>query len=58
MAATIKKDHGIQTTITKGSNGIFDVFVDGTMVFSKYKVSRFPNPGEVEEKIAELVSGK
>jgi len=30
-----------------GGRGIFDVTVDGTQVFSKYEVGRFPAPGEV-----------
>lgn len=31
-----------------GENGIFDVTVDGEIVFSKHKVGRFPEPGEVK----------
>ena len=31
----------------KGSSGQFDVTLDGTLIFSKKAVGRFPNPGEV-----------
>jgi len=34
--------------LIKGGGGVFDVKVDGNMVFSKHRVGRFPNPGEVE----------
>lgn len=30
-----------------GNNGIFDVKVDGQLVYSKYRTGRFPDPGEV-----------
>ena len=35
----------------KGSGGIFDVVVDGTKVFSKHETGRFPEPGEVVERV-------
>ena len=35
--------------LIEGSKGIFDLVVDGKMIFSKYKVGRFPNPGEIKE---------
>ncbi|MBV8396543.1 MAG: Rdx family protein [Actinobacteria bacterium] len=31
-----------------GQKSQFDVLVDGELVFSKYEVGRFPEPGEVE----------
>jgi selT/selW/selH-like putative selenoprotein len=33
--------------LVRGSGGIFDVRADGRMVFSKFEVGRFPEPGEV-----------
>ena len=33
--------------MTKGSGGVFDVLVDGTLVYSKRDTGRFPEPGEV-----------
>ena len=39
------------TSLIKGSNGVFEVVVDGELVFSKRSVGRFPNDGEVAEAI-------
>lgn len=33
--------------MVKGSGGIFEVKVDGKLVYSKEKTGRFPEPGEV-----------
>lgn len=37
----------MEAKLVPGRNGIFDVIVDGELVFSKFKVGRFPEPGEV-----------
>ncbi len=37
--------------LVPGRNGIFDVMVDGEMVFSKHEAGRFPNHGEVSSKL-------
>ncbi len=36
--------------LVTGSKGIFDVVVDGDVLFSKYKESRHAKPGEVLER--------
>lgn len=33
---------------------MFDVYVDGHLVFSKYQTERFPEPGEVVRRIREM----
>lgn len=33
--------------LIKGSGGVFDVKVDGRLMFSKHELGRFPEPGEV-----------
>jgi len=33
--------------LVKGSNGVFDVEIDGKLVYSKRSTRRFPNPGEL-----------
>ena len=40
----------------EGSGGVFDVHVDGTQVWSKKDVGRFPEHPEVLDKIAALTS--
>lgn len=39
----------------EGGRGVFDVVVEGDLVFSKHQVGRFPEPGEVSKL---LESGK
>jgi selenoprotein W-related protein len=43
--------------LIKGMGGIFDVRLDGTLVFSKKAVGRFPEPGEVERALAAKLTG-
>ena len=38
----------------KGSDGVFEVTLDGELIFSKKKLGRFPESGEV----AQMVAGK
>jgi len=47
LAAELEKDLGVGATLVAGSGGIFDVTVDGKLVFSKKKIGRFPEPGEI-----------
>jgi selenoprotein W-related protein len=47
VAAELKKDRDLDSTLTPGSGGIFEVSVDGNVVFSKKKMGRFPEDGEV-----------
>jgi len=35
------------TSLVKGANGVFEVIVDGDLVFSKKSLGRFPDDGEV-----------
>ena len=43
----IKDEIGVEPELIKGSGGIFDVVVDGRMIYSKHKEGRFPEPYEV-----------
>jgi selT/selW/selH-like putative selenoprotein len=38
---------GAEVSLIKGSAGVFEVTVDGVLVFSKRKVGRHAQPGEV-----------
>lgn len=54
MAAEIASEFGIDATLVKGDKGIFDVIADGTRVFSKHQLGRFPEPGEVVRELQAL----
>lgn len=47
MAAEVREATGEEPELIAGSRGIFDVAVDGRLVFSKYETERFPEPGEI-----------
>jgi len=49
VAAEIKKSTGIDAKLIEGSKGIFDVKVDGKLVYSKFQTGRFPAPNEVSK---------
>jgi selT/selW/selH-like putative selenoprotein len=37
--------------LIRGKDGVFEVEVDGALVFSKRQAGRFPDPGEVAKAI-------
>ena len=41
------KSKGIKVDLIKGSNGVFDVDIDGKVVYSKHTTGRFPNQVEL-----------
>ena len=49
----MKKNLGADILLVAGSNGIFDVSLDGNMVYSKSEQGRFPQPGEIVKLIEE-----
>ena len=51
MAAELKQRYGVDAELKPGHKGIFDVEVDGELVYSKYDTHRFPKPNEVGEAI-------
>jgi selT/selW/selH-like putative selenoprotein len=51
-------DSQLAATLTPGSGGVFSVLVDGTEVFSKKKVGRFPTYGEVPMAIDRMLLEK
>lgn len=53
MAAELEQDLGVKPELVEGSRGIFDVSVDGQLVYSKYDTHRFPDDGEVSRLLRE-----
>ena len=51
MAAEIKESTGVESELIAGGGGIFDIEVDGKMVFRKFDTGRFPNAGEAGDLV-------
>lgn len=47
MAAEIKRERGIDATLVGGSGGVFEVTIDGRLVFSKKATGRHPEIDEI-----------
>ena len=47
MAAELRDGLGVDAELIERGGGIFDVSVDGEVVYSKHETGRFPDPGEV-----------
>jgi len=47
MGEELKKKLGAEIELIAGSNGIFDVAVDGKMIFSKFEQARYPQTDEI-----------
>ena len=54
MAATIKKEFGVDSEIVRGSGGIFDVTADNQKIYSKHETGTFPTEKEIVEKLRQL----
>jgi selenoprotein W-related protein len=54
LAASIKSETSVESELIRGGGGIFDVIVDGEMIFSKHESDRFPEPDEILSKIRSL----
>ncbi|MDD5224910.1 MAG: Rdx family protein [bacterium] len=55
LAAAIEKEFGTKASLKKGRGGVFEVTVNGKLVFDKHEKGRFPEAGEVLDEIRKLV---
>ena len=53
MGDELKKEFGAEIELIAGGGGIFDISVDGNMVFSKFDKGHFPQPAEIISLIRE-----
>ncbi|MBI3458525.1 MAG: SelT/SelW/SelH family protein [Candidatus Rokubacteria bacterium] len=53
MQAAIKKEFGLTAELKEGHGGVFDVTIDGQLVYSKDQTFRFPTNEEIFPKIRE-----
>jgi len=51
LAEELRQVFGAEAKLIPGKDGIFDVIIDGKLVFAKSGTGRFPNPGEVVSKL-------
>ena len=49
---------GAEVTLRRGLGGIFDVRVDGDLVYSKHETGRHAEPGEVEGIVERSRAGR
>jgi len=52
LSAHLQSTYGAEVESEAGHSGVFDVTVDGELIFSKHKVGRFPTLSEIDELIA------
>lgn len=52
MAAAIKKKFNVDAEMIKGGGGIFDVKLNGDLIYSKKQTGRFPTDNEVLQAIS------
>ena len=51
LAAEIQKKYGVDAELIQGVKGIFDVYVDDKLVFSRHQEGRFPEPQDIFDKV-------
>jgi len=51
VAAEIREACGAEAELIAGGGGIFDIHINGILVFTKKNVDRFPKPGEIAATI-------
>ena len=47
LAEKIQKEVGIASQLIPGSKGIYDIIVDGNIIYSKHKTKQFPDNDEI-----------
>jgi len=47
MGDELEKNLGVAIELIAGSNGVYDVAVDGKTIFSKFEQGRFPQTEEI-----------
>lgn len=58
MAEIIKKELGFEAEMIEGAGGIFDVKVDGNLIYSKQETGEFPEHQLILDKVAALTKVK
>ena len=51
MEAALKQEKGLTIEFVPGDRGVFDVRLDGTMLFSKKAEGRFPTATDIVQRV-------
>lgn len=51
MAAAIKDAKGVDSELVESKGGVFDVELDGQLIYSKHKTMKFPEHNEILEQL-------
>ena len=51
MAADLNEKYGVEVRLIESGGGVFEVVVDGDLVFSKKELSRFPEHSEIHSAV-------
>lgn len=51
MAARFEEAFGVRATLIPEGRGIFDVVVDGELVYSKFETGGFPDERDLVERV-------
>jgi selenoprotein W-related protein len=54
LAASIEKNNHIKPELIRSGGGVFEVAVDGKLIFSKKATGRFPSEDEIVQQLASL----
>ncbi len=52
--AELQEAFAVEALLHKGDSGIYDILVDGDMIYSKHETGRFPNDGEIVDLVKAL----
>lgn len=53
----LKDEFSVDAELIAGSGGIFDVKLDGDLLFSKHEKGRFPEEAEVVDLVTKATNG-
>ena len=56
LLSTFERELGAVTLIPNSDGGVFEVRVDGQLVWSRAEQGRFPEPKEIKQKVRDLVA--
>jgi selenoprotein W-related protein len=58
LADELKKVYSAEVQLIKSTGGVFEVTLDGKLIFSKKHLGRHADPGEVRQLVEAAVSKK